>query len=271
MSEVLSDFFASLEKHTGIALDMSKKYLVDSRLAGIAKDNGFGEISDMLIHLNRTSLGGLHYKVFDAMTTNETMFFRDPHIFESLRGKLIPDLIRSRGKDKSLRFWSAATSSGQEAYSIAIMLCELLPDIHEWDIQIIATDFSERALSKAKEGIFTSFELGRGLDRFLIQKYFSPVEGSTHRQVNKNLRDMVRFSLLNLIDTWPPLPYFDFVFLRNVLIYFSQETKDKVLSKVSRQIGPVDGTLILGASEMIPFSTSFKLIQLEKISYYKVP
>jgi len=270
MNEILLTFFASLEKHTGISLDINKKYLIDSRLSPIAKENGFKEVKDLLLHLNKNSLGGLHYKAFDALTTNETMFFRDPHVFEALRTKILPELIRARSKKKNLRIWSAASSTGQEAYSIAIMLSEMIPDLQDWDIQIVGTDFSERALNKAKEGVYNHFELSRGLDKHFAEKYFGPVRSDGTRQANSKIREIVKFSLINLVDSWPSLPYFDIVFLRNVLIYFTQDTKDKVLNRVSKLMGPADGILILGASEMIPLSTQFKMVQLEKISYYKV-
>jgi chemotaxis protein methyltransferase CheR len=269
MNEILSVFFASLEKHTGIALDLNKKYLVDSRLKSTAKDHGFNDVAGLLDHLNKTPLGGLHYLVFDALTTNETMFFRDPHVFETLRTKLIPQWIQARGKSKKLRIWSAASSTGQEAYSIAMMLCEMIPDIQNWDIQIVATDFSERSLTKAKEAVYTSFELGRGMSKPLTLKYFSAADADGSRRVNQKIRDMVRFSLLNLVDTWPSLPCFDLVCLRNVLIYFNQDTKNKVLAKVGKLIEPVNGVLLLGASEMIPVGSQFRLFQVDKMSYYK--
>lgn len=269
MTELLVPFFSLLERHTGIALDMTKKYLIESRLGPIAKDNGFEEVHELISVLNKSAVGALHYKAFDAITTNETSFFRDPHVYDALRSTVLPDLIRKRSKEKILKIWSAACSTGQEPYSMAILLHELIPDLSKWDIHLQATDFSQRALQKAKEGRYSQYELMRGLDRQQIQKYLSPVEHSSQFVMNKNIRDLVNFSQLNLIDAWPVMPSFDLILLRNVLIYFSQETKDKILKKMHKLIYSADGCLILGSSEMIAMSENFKITQLDRISFYK--
>ena len=176
-------------------------------------------------------------------------------------------LIDARRNEKALCIWSSAVSAGQEAYSIAMLLREFFPELHDWNILIQATDISEGILEKAKAGIYSPSEVKRGLDQRYLQKYFHQLEGGY--QIDSTIRSMVNFLPHNLVAMWPFYPKFDLIMLRNVLIYFNQNVKDRVLEKIHRQLNGSDGVLLLGASESIYMNNLFKIISLEKISYYQ--
>jgi chemotaxis protein methyltransferase CheR len=216
----------------------------------------------------QSPVGALHWQAFEALTTNETSFFRDKHVFEALRKKILPELIENRQKDKTLRIWSSACSAGQEAYSLAMMLREDFSQLNDWIIYIQATDISEFILEKAKSGTYSSMEAHRGLDSHYLHKYFEHLEKGAY-QIKPAIRQMVNFSHHNLVGEWPFYPKFDLIMLRNVLIYFRQDVKDKVLSKMQQQLNGNDSILILGAAESIYLNDLYKLVALDKISYYK--
>lgn len=263
----LSQFYALLEKQIGVSLDHTKQYLLESRLSPIIKHHGHKDLHSLIRQLNQTAISDIHKQVFDALTTNETMFFRDKHVFEALQSTLLPELIKSRRQDKTLRIWCAAVSTGQEAYSMAMLLKESFPELYDWKLQIVGTDISERTLEKAISGIYTETEITRGLDKSLADKY-AVASGKRTYQIKTPLRDMVTFLPLNLIAAWPAMSKFDLVLLRNVMIYFNQETKDRLLERVRGLMNP-DAVLVLGAAESIYMNPLFRLTQLERMSYYQ--
>lgn len=266
--EYLPQFYTMLEQQVGIALDDTKQYLLESRLMPIAQQKGLPDVYALIKLLIQNPLGLLHWQVFEALTTNETSFFRDKHVFEALRTSILPELIEHRKKDRTLRIWSSACSAGQEVYSLAMMLREDFPMLHDWSIYLQATDISELVLAKAKSGIYSSMEAHRGLDDYLLHKYFDSIEKGAF-QIKPSIRQMVNFSHHNLVGDWPFYPKFDLILLRNVLIYFKQDAKDKVLSKMQQHLNGGDSVLILGAAESIYLNDLYKLVAMDKISYYK--
>ncbi len=266
--DYLPQFYLMLEQQVGIALDDTKQYLLESRLLSLAIKNGYPDVYALIKHLTQSPIGATHWQAFEALTTNETSFFRDKHVFEALKKTILPELIEARKKEKTLRIWSSACSAGQEAYSLAMLLREDFGHLSDWTIEIKATDISELILEKAKSGIYSSMEAHRGLDAHYLQKYFTHLEKGSF-QVKPIIRQMVNFSHHNLVGNWPYYPKFDLIMLRNVLIYFRQDAKDKVLLKMHQQLNGSDSVLILGAAESIYLNDLYSLVPLDKISFYK--
>jgi chemotaxis protein methyltransferase CheR len=242
------DFLAKfvLEK-SAILLEPSKTYLVESRLNPIARENGFESLDQLVVALKRPGNRELAQQVIDAMTTNESSFFRDLHPFDALKTNIIPELMEKRAKERTINIWSNACSSGQEVYSIAMLLRENFPELGGWKVRLIASDLSTSILKKAQEGIFNQTEVNRGLPLPMLLKYFN--KSGIQWQIKEEIRKSIEFREVNLIESWPPtLPTMDIVFLRNVLIYFSPETKTNILNKVYRILRP-DGCLFLGGAE----------------------
>ena len=266
--DYLPQFYLMLEQQVGIALDDTKQYLLESRLLPLAIKNGYPDVYALIKHLTQSPIGATHWQAFEALTTNETSFFRDKHVFEALKKTILPELIEARKKEKTLRIWSSACSAGQEAYSLAMLLREDFGHLSDWTIEIKATDISELILEKAKSGVYSSMEAHRGLDAHYLQKYFTHLEKGSF-QVKPIIRQMVNFSHHNLVGNWPYYPKFDLIMLRNVLIYFRQDAKDKVLLKMHQQLNGSDSILILGAAESIYLNDLYSLVPLDKISFYK--
>jgi chemotaxis protein methyltransferase CheR len=265
--EVFARFYRLLEQKTGISLDSTKNYLIESRLAEICKAQHQPNIAEFLKGLTNTPVGNLHWQVFEALTTNETMFFRDRQFFDALTQSIIPKMIERRKGERAIRISCAAVSTGQEAFSVAIALKENFPELTSWNIYIQATDLSERALLRARAGLYSKTEIERGLDAYLIYKYVTHTSSGKY-QINPVIRDCVSFMPGNLLDPAPAYPKFDLILLRNVLIYFGQATKEKVLGHIHRQLNPIDGRLVLGATESILGSTLYQTEQHGKISCY---
>lgn len=242
------EFVASFARRSAaIIIEPGKDYFVESRLTPLASSNACGSVPEFINLLRKTPTSNpLHNKVLDALTTNETFFFRDIAPFDALRESLIPGLIAQRAAQRSLAFWSAASSTGQEAYSLCILLREHFPQLVDWNIQIIGTDLSATVLAQARAGRYNEFEINRGLSPALIQKYFTR-EGSAWT-ANAELRRMVDFRPMNLIEPWPRLPLFDVVLMRNVMIYFDVPTKQTILRNIRANLQP-KGALILGSAE----------------------
>lgn len=242
------DFLADLVlRKSAIVLEPSKSYLVESRLLPIARSHGWSSLDELVVGLKRPGASALVDEVIDAMTTNESSFFRDLHPFNALKTHILPELIAKRSKERVLNIWSNACSSGQEVYSIAMLIREHFPELAGWRVRLTATDLSKQILEKAQSGIFTQTEINRGLPMPMVLKNFKR-EGVSWR-ICDEIRKMVDFRTLNLIEPWPPtLPKMDIVFLRNVLIYFNVETKKQILDKVRRTIQD-DGILFLGGAE----------------------
>jgi chemotaxis protein methyltransferase CheR len=236
-----------LRERSGLDLSADKQYLVESRLVPLARRNGLTGIGELVQKLKAGS-DALSIDVIEAMTTNETFFFRDKIPFDHLREAVIPELVQTRAAKRSLRIWCAASSTGQEPYSIAMVLKEFAAELSGWRIEIVATDISLGVLEKARAGIFSQFEVQRGLPIQLLVRHFRQV--GELWQLNADIRAMVQHRQLNLLQDFSHLGQFDVIFCRNVLIYFDQETKLGVFNRLARALEP-DGTLALGAAESI--------------------
>ncbi len=236
-----------LKERSGLDLSPEKQYLVESRLLPLARKAGIGGISE-LVQKMRSGADALTSEVVEAMTTNETFFFRDKIPFDHLRATVIPSLLQTRANRKTLRIWCAASSTGQEPYSIAMCLKEMGQALAGWRVEIVATDLSNGVLEKSKAGLFSQFEVQRGLPIQLLVKYFTQI--GELWQLNPEIRAMVQHRQLNLLQDFSHLGKFDVIFCRNVLIYFDQETKANIFDRLARTIEP-DGTLMLGAAESV--------------------
>lgn len=234
-----------LKDETAVVLETGKEYLVESRLTCLAREEGFTTISDLIDTVLRRSNPNLNQKVLLALTTNETSFFRDLGAFELLKSSVIPNLINNRASTRSLTFWSAACSTGQEPYSIAMSLADNFPELATWKVQILASDLNPRVVSKADQGVYTSLEVNRGLPVQLLVKHFS--QNGDLYQVHPELKSKVSFFEQNLISPWPTT-LVDVLFMRNVLIYFDTETKRAIFEKIKSVLAP-DGYLFLGTAE----------------------
>lgn len=239
-----------LKERSGIILAIDKTYLVESRLMPVARSRGLTGVDELLQALRLRGDPAMITEVVDAMTTNESFFFRDIKPFESFREHVLPGLAAARkaGPNKRLRIWSAACSSGQEPYTLAMILKEEAKLIEGIQVEIIATDLSTEIVDKAKAGMYTQFEVQRGLPIQLLVKYFKQ-EGEQW-QVDKSLRDMVSVRQFNLLDDYRKLGKFDVVFCRNVLIYFDQPTKGDILDRIATSLA-ADGVLYLGGAESV--------------------
>jgi chemotaxis protein methyltransferase CheR len=246
-AETLSYLRDLVYDRSAIVLQSDKAYLVDSRLAPVAREAGFSSVDELVAGLKRDgSRSPLVKRVVEAMTTNETLFFRDLHPFEALKSRILPELIRARAGQKTLRIWCAAASTGQEPYSIAMVVREHFPELGGWDVRITATDINAAVLQRARAGIYRQLEVDRGLPAGLLLKYFE--RRGADWQVKATLKHLVQFVELNLLDAWTQLSPQDVVFMRNVLIYFDAATKRRLLAR-ARDILRPDGFLILGGAE----------------------
>lgn len=243
------EFLSSmLYKQSGLVLTPDKGYLLETRLQPVARSHGLSSIEQIVSTLKSRRDEKLVNSITDAMTTNESLFFRDRTPFDQFKTVVLPSLLESRAAKKSIRIWSAACSSGQEPYSLSMVLDELASKLAGWRVEIVATDISAEMVARARAGIYSQFEVQRGLPVQLLVKYFQ--QDGDRWQLNEKIRRMVTFREFNLLQDPRPLGNFDIVFCRNVLIYFDQETKRKVLEGVSRQIAP-DGYLYLGGAETV--------------------
>ena len=236
-----------LKERSGLDLSADKQYLVESRLLPLARKASLPGIPDLVLKI-RNGDGRLATDVVEAMTTNETFFYRDKIPFDHLRETILPGLIKARAARKSLRIWSAASSTGQEPYSIAMCIKEMGAALAGWRIEIVATDLSQAVLEKSKAGIYSQFEVQRGLPIQHLMKYFT--QTGELWQLNADIRAMVQFRQLNLLQDFSHLGTFDVIFCRNVLIYFDQDTKAVIFERMAKVL-EVDGTLLLGAAESV--------------------
>jgi len=257
-----------LQQRSAIALTENKRYLVESRLSLVARKSGLGSVDELVDRLRATSEGPLWHEVVDAMTTNETSFFRDQTPFHILRETVFTQLLERRGRERTLRVWSAACASGQEAYSLAMLWHEFCAESPGWELKLLATDISNEMLDRARAGRFTPVEVNRGLTEEQRVKYFRN-EGDDWR-IDDALRSMVEFRQLNLINTLPTLPQMDVILLRNVLVYFDLPTKQDILSKLRRVLRP-DGYLFLGGAETtLMIDDSFERARANGGSFYRL-
>ncbi len=239
---------AYLRRTSGLVLGADKQYLVESRVTPVMQRAGLVELGDLVRALEQGRLPGLAEEVVQAMTINETYFFRDRFPFEILRQTILPRMIIARAAQRKIRIWCAAASTGQEPYSIAMIVDELSPCLASWRVEVVATDLSQAALSTAQKAVYSQFEVQRGLTPEQIRRYFRPVGHLW--QLNDSVKSRVQFKHFNLLDSYSALGQFDIIFCRNVLIYFEAERKSDVLTRMSRVLAP-DGLLALGASESV--------------------
>lgn len=246
-----------LKERSGLDLSADKQYLVESRLVPLARKAGLAGITELVQKIVKAgSADALTTEVVEAMTTNETFFFRDKIPFDHLKDTMLPALLQARAARRSLRIWCAASSTGQEPYSIAMCLKGLGAAIAGWKIDIVATDLSQGVLEKSKAGIFSQFEVQRGLPIQMLVKHFAQVGDMW--QLNADIRSMVQHRQLNLLQDFGYLGTFDVIFCRNVLIYFDQDTKAGIFERLARVV-EADGFMVLGAAEsVVGISDAFK-------------
>ena len=243
------DFISGvLKERSGLVLTPDKVYLLESRLTPLARQKGMETLDALMNEVRLRRREDMLAEVTEAMTTNVSFFFRDNTPFDLFKEHIMPAMQRDRAATKRLRIWCAAASTGQEPYSLAILLKEAAAMWKGWKIEIIGTDLSTQVLEKAKAGLYSQFEVQRGLPIQLLVKYFTQV--GEMWQINDELRSMVTYRPFNLLDSFRGLGSFDVIFCRNVLIYFDQETKADVLNRM-RKAMPDDGTLFLGAAETV--------------------
>ncbi len=234
-----------LKNETAIVLDAGKEYLVEARLALIAREEGFANLEELIDRVLISHDQKLRKRILWALTTNETSFFRDLAPFDALKTSILPQLIAKRASTKTLTIWSAACSTGQEPYSIALIIRESFPQLSSWKVRIIGSDVNSQVVAKARSGEYSALEVNRGLPASYLVKYFEQ-HGPMFR-LKQDVSSLVEFHDLNLIKTWP-FSGVDVMFLRNVLIYFDLETKQEIFKKVRKCLSP-DGYLFLGAAE----------------------
>jgi chemotaxis protein methyltransferase CheR len=236
-----------LRDHSGLDLSADKQYLIESRLLPLSRKAGLAGISELVQKMKGGS-ASITTQVVEAMTTNETFFFRDKVPFDHFRESIMPEMLKARASRKSIRIWCAAGSTGQEPYSLAMCLKEMSAALTGWRVEIIATDLSQEVLEKSKSGIYSQFEVQRGLPIQLLVKYFK--QTNEFWQVNADIRAMVQHRQLNLLHDFSQLGVFDVIFCRNVLIYFDQDTKINIFNRLAKITEP-DGFLVLGAAETV--------------------
>ena len=264
-------FRTFLEKSCGILLGSNKQYLVSSRLNKLMEQHGIKTLGELVQRIQTQPRGGLREQVVDAMTTNETLWFRDTYPFEVLKSRVLPEMIKA-SPGQRLRIWSAACSSGQEPYSLSMAIDEFersnLGQLRA-GVQIVATDLSGSMLNACKAGEYDSLAMGRGLSQERLQRYFDP-KGPGRWAVKAPIKSRVEFRALNLLDSYASLGKFDIVFCRNVLIYFSAEVKKDILTRIHATLKP-GGYLFLGASEALNgLPELYQMVQCSPGIIYKV-
>lgn len=244
--QYLSEF---LKKRSGLVLTPDKSYLLENRLRPLVCQYGVADISELTAKLRSGAIKELEREIVEAMTTNESFFFRDIKPFDNFRDKILPRLLESRATRRKIRVWCAAASTGQEPYSLAMILGDATAKLGAWgSVEILATDLDTDVLNRARSGVYTQFEVQRGLPVQYLVKYFEK-DGEKWR-INETIRSMVTYREHNLLESPARLGQFDVVFCRNVLIYFDNETKAKVLHEISKLL-PSDGVLFLGGAETV--------------------
>jgi chemotaxis protein methyltransferase CheR len=259
MSPVDYDFLRKyLKERSGLVLSADKQYLVESRLLPVARSGGFANLGDLVRALMLGNAEALTRAVVEAMMTHESFFFRDKLPFDHFRQTIMPALIAARSNVRTIRIWCAAASTGQEPYSLAMCLREMEQKIAGWRIELLATDLGNDVLEKARQGLYSQFEVQRGLPIQLLIKHFTQV--GELWQIAPDIRSMIKYQQLNLLADFAKLGRFDLILCRNVLIYFDTETKISVLNRLARSTAS-DGYLMLGAAEtVVGLTNSFKVV-----------
>jgi chemotaxis protein methyltransferase CheR len=263
------DFICGLVRaKSGIVLESGKEYLVEARLTALVRQQQIDSIASLVTRLKNNSLDPLVQLAVEAMTTNETSFFRDHHPFEALKKTVLPALLAARAATRSLSIWCGASSTGQEPYSIGMILRETIPRIEEWKITFIATDISKEMIARSRAGKYNQIEVNRGLPATLMVKYFE--KQGVSWQIKPSLQKMIEFREMNLTREWPALPAMDLIFMRNVLIYFDTDAKREILRQ-TRGVLKADGYLFLGCAETtMSIDDGFERSQIEKSGCYRI-
>jgi chemotaxis protein methyltransferase CheR len=247
-----------LKERSGLVLSADKQYLIESRLLPVARSAGFANLGDLVRALMLGNAEALARAVVEAMMTHESFFFRDKLPFDHFRQTIMPALIAARSNTRTIRIWCAAASTGQEPYSLAMCMREMEQKIAGWRIELLATDLGNDVLEKARQGLYSQFEVQRGLPIQLLIKHFTQV--GELWQIGPDIRSMVKYQQLNLLADFAKLGRFDLILCRNVLIYFDTETKISVLNRLARSTAS-DGYLMLGAAEtVVGLTNSFKVV-----------
>ena len=278
MIKVTTDDIKAMSKYildiSGIDLDESKAYLIETRLGGLIKEHQCSSYRELCSKAKTDSNKTIENRIIDAISTNETLFFRDAGPFEVLQHKILPDLIDRRTEKSSgflpipIRIWSAACSTGQEVYSIAIVLKELLSDLKEYNVKLLGTDISDSAIGQASYGTYNKFEIERGLSKETLQKYFIPNGGNW--KISDEIRAMVSFTKRNILKPFVGLGKLDIIFCRNVAIYFNLEERKKLFKNIADVLEP-DGFLIIGSTESLTgICTIFEPKRYLRTIYYQL-
>jgi chemotaxis protein methyltransferase CheR len=259
---------AALRQRSAHHLEDDKVYLVETRLLAVARRHGFESTEDLVRRLRIRGDESLLGEMVEAMAITETLFFRDGYPFEVLRQTVLPELVQRRADVRTLNIWSAACSSGQEPYSVALLLRHHFPALSGWNVRLIASDLSTGMLERARRGRYSEMEVSRGLPPELLTAYFHREEGGW--QIREDVRRMVEFWPMNLGSAWPALPPLDLVLLRNVLIYFDVPTRQQVLERVRRVLRP-DGYVVLGGAESTyNLDDGFLPVSFGQTSFYRL-
>lgn len=269
LSTVDFDYIRGLvRQRSAIVLESEKAYRAESCLLPIARQEGLASVSELVARLRAMPVNGLHHKTVEAMTINETSFFRDLYPFEALRREVLPEVMRRRATERRVDVWCAACSTGQEPYSVAMLLREHFPSLADWKVRLVASDLCGPALEKARAGRYTQMEINRGLSASLLVRHFQ--RQGVDWQIRDDVRRMVEFFSINLIEGWPIASPVDVVFLRNVLIYFDVETKKRILERMRTLLRP-GGVLFLGGAETtLQLCDAFERVQFERQAFYRV-
>lgn len=255
-------------ERSAIQLEDGKEYLIESRLETLARLESQPDAAALVDQMRRSPSGPMTQKVVEAMTTNETSFFRDRVPFDALKDTVLPQLIQARASTRQLNIWCGAASTGQEPYSIAMVIRDHFPELATWKVKILATDLSTEVLDKAATGVYTQLEVGRGLPAPMLVRHFE--QQGARWAVRPAIRDMVQFRELNLVGTWPPMPSPDIVFLRNAMIYFDVASKQQILGRIASDIA-TDGYLFLGAGETtLNLDTPFRRVEIDRAGVFQV-
>lgn len=266
-SKHFTEISTFLRKETAIVLESGKEYLVEARLSVIARDEGFKSLDDFIEAVITSKDMRLRKRIVLALTTNETSFFRDLAPFEALKSVVLPDLITKRANSKALTIWSAACSTGQEPFSIALLIRDCFPQLASWNIRILGSDVNSQVIEKARSAEYSSLEINRGLPAAYLVKYFEQ-QGAMFK-LKGEVASLVEFHDLNLIKTWP-FTGVDILFLRNVLIYFDVETKREIFKKIKSCLSH-DGYLFLGSAETPHrVDDSFQRVSIQNATAYQV-
>lgn len=254
---------------SGISLDENKAYLLESRLYPLLKEVGCENYNELYLKAKEDRSKNISRKIINAISTNETSFFRDNDTFELLKYKIIPDLIDSINKNRlpqTIKIWSAACSTGQEVYSIGMCIKEVLPDWSDWSISILGTDISSDAILKARMGTYNNLEVGRGLANDRLVRYCNHKENSW--SINDDLRSIVHFQQINLLESFALLGVFDVIFCRNVAIYFSPENRKLLFDALSNRLAH-NGALLLGSTEFLGSDNNYARLEYHNSVMFK--